>query len=73
MDAEVLQSREVGTGHLKLSLRVAGQTLSAFGFDRAEGRPVVGERVQAMGPIRPDAWAGGDAVELQIEALEKSP
>jgi single-stranded-DNA-specific exonuclease len=68
--AEVLDSSEVGTGHLKLRLRVAGRELSAFGFDMAAQRPAVGARIRALGALRPDAWRGGENVELRIAELE---
>lgn len=71
--AEVLDSGEVGTGHLKLRLRVAGRELGAFGFDMAAQRPPVGSRIQALGSLRPDGWRGGEHVELRIGALEVLP
>lgn len=71
--AEVLSSAEVGTGHLKLRLRVGGRELGAFGFELAAQRPPVGSRICALGQLKPDTWRGGEQVELRLSAFEILP
>jgi single-stranded-DNA-specific exonuclease len=59
-----------GAGHLKLSLRVGRQRLSAFGFQLGPRLDEVGSRICAMGSLRPDTWKGGENVELWLTDFE---
>ncbi|MDD9965824.1 MAG: single-stranded-DNA-specific exonuclease RecJ [Myxococcales bacterium] len=68
--AAVKAHRVVGEGHLKLSLRVGSRTVSAFGYGMADALEARVKRVQAVGMLRPDAWLGGDHVELRLEAVQ---
>ncbi len=69
-EGEVARADAVGTGHLKLVLRIAGRELSAFGYDLASQQPSVGARARVYGNLRPDTYRGGEAVELRIQQLE---
>jgi single-stranded-DNA-specific exonuclease len=68
--AVVERARTVGEGHLKLTLRVGRQVVSAFGYELASQMPAPGQRVNAIGMLRPDHWAGENQVELRMTALE---
>lgn len=61
---EVLQTRIVGTRHLKLDLAAHGRRLTAIHFggaaDPAEGRVRLAFRLQ------PDDYRGGDAIQLVV-------
>ena len=67
-DLRVLDSRVVGTGHLKLELMVPGGSISAFGprMGRDGGRvpPVI--RVAAA--LTHDEWKGDGSPELRLQA-----
>lgn len=69
-NALVERVRAVGEGHLKLTLRMARQSVSAFGFGLAARAPSVGQSVDAVGMLRPDTWAGQDLVELRLLDFE---
>lgn len=68
--AVVDRVRAVGDGHLKLSLRVGRQSVSAFGYELAARAPAAGARIDALGTLRPDHWSGGDRVELRLIDFE---
>lgn len=67
--AKVEEAGSVGVGHLKLSLRIGRERLSAFGFGLGAEVEKIGDTASLVGTLRPDGWRGGDAVELKIEAL----
>jgi len=71
-DARVEDRSVVGAGadHLKLSLRIGGQRLSAFGFQLGARAEEVGGRICALGSLRPDTWKGGENVELWLADFE---
>ena len=64
--AELLNTKVVGQGHLKLTLRAGGRTLTAFGWEMGELAGGLGGTVDVHGSLRPDTWRGGDAIELRI-------
>ncbi len=68
--AVVERARTVGEGHLKLTLRVGRQVVSAFGYELAAQMPTPGQRIDAIGTLRPDHWAGENQVELRMIAWE---
>lgn len=65
-DARVEGAGVVGRGHLKLDLRVDGARVGAFGLDMGARVPQPGSSIRAVGVLRPDAWLGGDRVELRL-------
>jgi single-stranded-DNA-specific exonuclease len=65
-DAQVVERSVVGGKHIKLLLRVGNESLSAFGYELADRVMAVGERVQAIGALRPDLWVGRERVELRL-------
>jgi single-stranded-DNA-specific exonuclease len=69
-EARVETSATVGQGHLKLTLSACGKRLSAFGLDMAKRLPEPGRFIAALGVLRPDAWAGGDRLELRLMDFE---
>jgi single-stranded-DNA-specific exonuclease len=64
--ARIEQSSVVGRGHLKLSLLVGKQRVSAFGLDLGERLPVRGQVVDALGPLRIDGYRGDGSLELRL-------
>ncbi|MGE0786148.1 MAG: single-stranded-DNA-specific exonuclease RecJ [Sandaracinaceae bacterium] len=58
-----------GSGHLKMGLRIGGKNVTAFGWEMGDLASEVGRRVDVYGSLRPDAWRGGDAIELRIRGL----
>ena len=71
-DAHVAEAGTVNGQHLKLELRVGSRTLRAFGYDLAHTPVAAGDRVRALGYLRPDTWLGGDRVELKLLDAEVS-
>jgi single-stranded-DNA-specific exonuclease len=69
VDGEVVRASVVGEGHLKLSLRVGERELSAFGYQLGHHAEGLGQRVRAIGFLRPDGYRGGQHVELKLSAL----
>ena len=71
---EVVSSRIVGNGHLKLRLRHdRGVTLDAIAFNRGNllGKSVRdGVRIAAVFTPRINGWNGSTAVELEIKDLK---
>jgi single-stranded-DNA-specific exonuclease len=67
----VVSARVVGGDHLKLSLDVAGSTLSAFAprmaadLNRVKGNPVT-----LVGRLKRDHWRGGRLPEILVEAMQ---
>lgn len=74
---DLAQAQVVGEGHLKLSLRVAGRELSAFGYQLGTRLGPAPEtlqgRVRVIGALRPDGYRGGDQVELRIQDVAQVP
>ncbi len=68
-DVKVEEASSVGTGHLKLSLRIGRERVSAFGYGLGPEVDRIGDTTSLVGTLRPDGWRGGDAVELKIDAL----
>jgi single-stranded-DNA-specific exonuclease len=68
-DVKVEDASSVGTGHLKLSLRIGRERVSAFGYGLGPEVDRIGDTTSLVGTLRPDGWRGGDAVELKIDAL----
>jgi single-stranded DNA-specific DHH superfamily exonuclease len=64
--ARVEQSSVVGRGHLKLSLSVGEQRVSAFGLYLGERLPVRGQLLDAVGPLRIDGYRGDGSLELRL-------
>jgi single-stranded-DNA-specific exonuclease len=64
--ARVEQSSVVGRGHLKLSLLLGQQRVSAFGLDLGERLPVRGQLLDAVGPLRIDGYRGDGSLELRL-------
>ncbi|MCB9593594.1 MAG: single-stranded-DNA-specific exonuclease RecJ [Sandaracinaceae bacterium] len=67
--AEILETKIVGQGHLKLSLRAGGRVLTAFGWEMGDLAAELGSTVDVHGSLRPDTWRGGDAIELRIGGI----
>jgi len=68
--ASVRSKRTVGEGrHLKLELEVGAARLSAFGPNLGARLGEVGPLLVAYGDLRPDAWRGGEALELHLEGF----
>ena len=67
--AKIEDMSSVGTGHLKLSLRLGRERVHAFGYGMGAEVERLGDTVNVVGTLRPDTWRGGDAVELKIDAL----
>jgi single-stranded-DNA-specific exonuclease len=67
----VEEARPIGEegAHLKLRLRVGRRYLSAFCPNHRDVPPSVGARVLAVGELGPDAYRGGDAIELSVHHL----
>jgi hypothetical protein len=63
-------SSTVGSGHLKLKLKLGNRSLSAFGLEMGPRMPEPGSSISAVGPLRPDTWVGGEAVELRLQDFE---
>jgi len=64
---DILDSRIVGTGHLKLRLRPTpgGPILNAIHFGGAE--QAIGTREHLVYRLEPDDYRGGDAIQLVVE------
>ncbi len=71
--ARVLSTKEVRGGHLKAFIDVGGVAISCFGPDMGPLSGKLGERADLLGALKPDAWAGGGAVELRLLAAEPAP
>lgn len=67
--AQLLDTSVVGQGHLKLTLRVGGKGLTAFGWEMGDLAGELGATVDVHGSLRPDTWRGGEALELKIGAF----
>jgi single-stranded-DNA-specific exonuclease len=67
--AKIEDMSSVGTGHLKLSLRLGRERVHAFGYGMGAEVERLGDTANVVGTLRPDTWRGGDAVELKIDAL----
>lgn len=56
----------VGGTHLKMTLRVAGTPLSAFGPNLGHRCPAPGSSIDALATLAADAWAGGNKLEMKL-------
>ena len=66
-DCEVLEQRIVGSGHSKLKLKVAGQTLDAIWFGRTDSLP---RQVRIAYKLEANEWRNARNLQLMIEAVE---
>jgi single-stranded-DNA-specific exonuclease len=70
---DLVSAQVVGEGHLKLSLRVAGRDLSAFGYQLGTqlgpDPSALRGRVRVVGALRPDSFRGGEQIELRIQVV----
>ena len=62
---DVLSWRQVGSGHLKLELGLAGRRLQAIEFGGWTGTPPPA-RVHVAYRLTPDDYRGGDAIQLVV-------
>jgi single-stranded-DNA-specific exonuclease len=70
--ARVRSARDVG-GHLKLELQLQGTRLGGFGPNQgARAGELTGQELELVGRLRPDAWRGGQAMEVLVEDWERS-
>jgi single-stranded-DNA-specific exonuclease len=71
-DVRVDNLREVGINHLRARARIGAQPINVFIRDgvgrRARGELDLNGAVDLLARIRPDAWAGPDAVQLDLTA-----
>jgi single-stranded-DNA-specific exonuclease len=68
-DVKVEDASSVGSGHLKLALRIGKERLPAFGYGLGPEVERIGDKASIVGSLRPDTWRGGEAVELKIEQV----
>jgi len=64
--ATVEDARSVGSGHLKLTVKLGKTRLYAFGYGMGAEVERLGDKCTLVGSLRPDAWRGGESVELKI-------
>ena len=64
---KVDDASSVGTGHLKMMLRVGKDRLPCFGYGMGAKVEGIGATATVVGTLRPDNWRGGESVELKIE------
>jgi single-stranded-DNA-specific exonuclease len=70
LHGNVLESRNLRGGHLKLSLELpSGAALSAFGPNLGERAAELRGPVRLTGELRPDRHRGGDALEFLIRSV----
>ncbi len=69
-EARVQDCAVVGGEHLRLTLRVGRQRLSALGFRLAHRNIRPGGTIDAVGVLRPDTWRGGEQVQLWLAGFE---
>jgi single-stranded-DNA-specific exonuclease len=65
----VVEAREVGAGHLKLRLDVAGSRLDCFGVNLGHKARALNGRVRALGDLRRSSFRGKTTIELFVEEL----
>ena len=70
--ARVRSAREVKGGHLKLDLELRGRIVSGFGAGLGGLAKTLDGDVHLVGSLRRDTWRGGIAVELRVDAIEKT-
>jgi len=68
---EVLQSRLVGDGHLKLMVRQGGDPFEAIGFGLADRHPLKGETIDMVFTPEMNHWQGREKIQLRIIDLKK--
>ena len=69
-DAHITEARTLSDGqHLKLRLKLGDRYVSAFGANLAHRLETLGDRVTAVGTLRPDHWRGGENLELSVRHL----
>jgi single-stranded-DNA-specific exonuclease len=69
IDGLVVEAREVGAGHLRLRLDVAGSRLDCFGVNLGHHARTLEGRVRAVGDLRRNSFRGQTTVELFVEEL----
>ena len=70
LPARVIDSRAVGDGqHLKLTLRAAGERLTAFQRDAGPSADEVPPELVVIGTLSADHYRGGGALECSVQAL----
>lgn len=67
----VVESREVGAGHLKLRLDVSGSRLDCFGVNLGHKARSLNGRVRAVGDLRRNSFRGQTTIELFVEELSE--
>ena len=67
IEADLVRAQVVGDGHLKLTLRVCGRELSAFGYKLGASAEQLVGRVRVLGSLRPDTYRGGEHIEVRIQ------
>jgi len=71
LEGDLMRAQVVGDGHLKLTLRVSGRELSAFGYKLGESAAALSGRVRVLGSLRPDAYRGGEHIEVRIQECHR--
>lgn len=70
--ARIVDAREVGTTHLRARARLGSQAINVFIRDgvgrRARGELSLDGLLDLLARVRPDAYAGPDAVQLDLSA-----
>jgi single-stranded-DNA-specific exonuclease len=73
-DVRVDQLREVGVGHLRGRVKVGSVPVNVFIRDgvgrRSRGALELSGALDVLARLRPDAWAGPDAVQLDLTATK---
>ncbi|MEM9861207.1 MAG: single-stranded-DNA-specific exonuclease RecJ [Myxococcota bacterium] len=73
-DARVLEARDLSDGqHLKLRLQVGQSVVSAFGPNMGHRVEELGERITALGTLRPDLFRGHGTLELSLQHVFANP
>ncbi len=67
--ATVEDARSVGSGHLKLTVKLGKARLHAFGYGMGGQLEALGDKCTLVGSLRPDTWRGGESVELKIASV----
>lgn len=68
VEGDVIRAQVVGENHLKLTLRVAGRELGAFGYQLGgQASQLASGRARLLGGLRPDSFRGGEHIEMRIQ------
>ena len=70
---EVISSRVVGNGHLKIKLRKKGIIFDCIAFGKAEFHPLNGKMVDAVFHIGINKWKGIESIQPVIVDLRHNP